>query len=103
MARAVIGAAGSVACLAFVPREALALSSLSVANALVGAFRILVVTAIFIRSVHPSEFKGADTIRAVTRVEVVVHSPVVITEAKAAVANSMTAAGVVAGSSRRGG
>jgi hypothetical protein len=101
VAGTVIGAHGALASLALVAVEALALGSLAVANASTGALSISVTKTILKRSINPSKLKGANTIRAITSVMSHTHAPVIIAQALAALANTVTTASVIAGGAGR--
>jgi hypothetical protein len=97
VAGAIIGAGSSLASLAFVSLEALAFTGTTVADTLVGALGVLVEFTIPVRGVHPSELEGADTVRAITSVKIIAHTPVIVAEAESAFADAVSAAAVVAG------
>lgn len=71
MARAIIRTSGTLTALALVPLKALAFTSLSVAQTLVGTLCVSVASVInslgkpSLGIVHPGQLKGADSIRAV--------------------------------------
>jgi len=65
---AVIGAGGALASLAFITREACALTSCAITDALGSAFNILVVVSKFIGCIDPSEFEWANSVGAISGV-----------------------------------
>ena len=79
MAAAIIRTCGTGASLTLIAREAFALASLTVADAPVGALRVLVVVAQLIRGIYPRELERTDPLRAVTAVMAKADSPVVKT------------------------
>lgn len=96
VAGAVVGAGGSLAALALVALEALALAGLSVADAFVGTLGVLVEVSQAIGGVHPGKLKGADAVGAIPGIEIIAHTPIVIAEAEAALADTVATAAVVA-------
>jgi len=83
MSRAQVGADGTLAALAFVAREALAVSALSVADAFARALLVVVVLSILVRGVYPGDLEGADAVRAVAGVVAEAQAPVVVAVAHA--------------------
>jgi hypothetical protein len=68
VAGAVVRARGTCTTLAFISREALALTGVAVADTAVGAFGILVTITLLVRSVNPGELKRAHALRAITTI-----------------------------------
>jgi hypothetical protein len=104
MARAIIGASSALASLALVPIEALTLARLAVAKSLAGALSVSVTSVVVVlgvsnlRVVHPGQLEGADSVGAITSVVSHTQTPVVVANAEAAVAFTVTTARVVAAS-----
>jgi hypothetical protein len=96
MSRAIIRARGTGTSLALISREALALARLAVADATVRTLRILVVVTELIGSIHPSELKGADALRAIATQVTHANSPVVEATAHSVLpAGAVTRAGII--------
>jgi len=97
MARAGVRASGSLACLAFEAGEALAVTSITVANTFSRALSILMVVTKFVRSVNPSKLIWANTLRAVTAVVGQAKTPIVIASANSVdIASTMSRASIIA-------
>jgi hypothetical protein len=92
-----------LAALTLITREALTLTTRSVTDTLVCSFSIFVVASKAVRGINPSQLKGADSLRAVTREVRQAETPVVEALANALLtAASVTGAGVItAGLDRR--
>jgi hypothetical protein len=93
---AIVGANSSSASLALIAREALTLTTLTVANTTSRALSILVMTTNFVRSIDPSDIEGADALGAISTVVREAEAPVVVASADTALtAGTVTRAGVV--------
>lgn len=79
MARAVIWTGCSSTSLAFITIKTLAFACLTIANAAIGAFSILVKTASFVGGVNPSDLIGTNTFRTITRIVGETKAPIIIT------------------------
>jgi hypothetical protein len=79
VARAIIGASGSLARFAFKPVEARALASASVAYTSSGALGIFMESSQRIGSINPCELKRTNSIRAVSTVVTQTDTPIVVT------------------------
>jgi len=78
VARAVIGAGGSLTSLAIISIEASALTSGAIADSSASALEVLVESSLSVGGVDPRDLERADALRAVTRVIRQAHSPVVV-------------------------
>ena len=101
MAGTVVGARGSLAALALVAGETLALGRVAVADAAVGAFGVLVEVAHIVGGIDPRKLEGADALGAIARIVGEAHSPIVVAVAHAVLpAGAVSGAGVVAARGR---
>jgi len=78
MTRALVGAGGSVACLALIALEALAHSVTAVADSSARALGITMELSSLVGRVNPSKLERTNTIRAITRLHGEAYAPVII-------------------------
>lgn len=103
VARAIVGASSSLASTTLIAGEALALTTVTVADTSVGALSVLVVGANLVGSINPSDIIRADSLRAVTRQVRQTQAPIVVTSANTSLTASSVAGTRVITTSLNGG